>query len=311
MAEAEDTAVRARLETDRRDLLDFSLRNPLLNYRPRAGAWRWSAKSPEQVFQVLRARGAAHGLPAARRGRRRPGRSGCPRNRRRATGSRPPRPIGSCKRASPRTSCSRGCWRSSTRRGRRSRSRGSTRSSSRSGCSAGSRTMPSARSPARAADPGPGRAGAVERARAVPAPLVGERPGVQPLAGREAAGRVRGRVPRAARGRRAGRRRATSTTWPRPSRGRPRWAVERDGGRARVLLVRQVPDVPRPRRGDAGPTDARPGEHPIVRALLHRRLPRAGARGRRGRSARPRSRCRRDSAWSSTPTARRRWPSST
>ena len=33
-----ENAVGARLEADRRDLLDLSLRNPLLNYRPRAGA---------------------------------------------------------------------------------------------------------------------------------------------------------------------------------------------------------------------------------------------------------------------------------
>ena len=63
--------------------------------------------------------------------------------------------------------------------------------------------------------------------------------------------------------------------------------VGRSGrGRARVLLVRQVPDVPRPRRGDlarGGPA-GRPSAHP---GPARRRLPRAAAGGRRRRADRP------------------------
>src|SRR5437868_9898600 len=43
----------ARLEADRRDLLDLSLRNPLLNYRPRARGLEFLGESAAQVFRVL------------------------------------------------------------------------------------------------------------------------------------------------------------------------------------------------------------------------------------------------------------------
>ena len=52
MAEDRD-AVERRLEADRRDLLDLSLRNPLLNYRPRARGLVIVGESPAEVFRIL------------------------------------------------------------------------------------------------------------------------------------------------------------------------------------------------------------------------------------------------------------------
>jgi hypothetical protein len=48
-----ENAVGARLEADRRDLLDLSLRNPLLNYRPRALGLEIVGESPVQLFRAL------------------------------------------------------------------------------------------------------------------------------------------------------------------------------------------------------------------------------------------------------------------
>ena len=45
--------VDTRLDSDRRTLLDLSLRNPLLNYRPRARGFEIVSEAPEQVFQIL------------------------------------------------------------------------------------------------------------------------------------------------------------------------------------------------------------------------------------------------------------------
>jgi hypothetical protein len=44
-----ENLVAARLDADRRALLDLSLRNPLLNYRPRARGLEVVGESPEQV----------------------------------------------------------------------------------------------------------------------------------------------------------------------------------------------------------------------------------------------------------------------
>src|SRR5207302_8886639 len=48
-----ENAVSSRLEADRRDLLDLSLRNPLLNYRPRARGLEFVGESPAQLFRAL------------------------------------------------------------------------------------------------------------------------------------------------------------------------------------------------------------------------------------------------------------------
>jgi very-short-patch-repair endonuclease len=48
-----EDAVRARLEADRRDLLDLSLRNPLLNYRPRARGLTIVGESSAELFRIL------------------------------------------------------------------------------------------------------------------------------------------------------------------------------------------------------------------------------------------------------------------
>src|SRR4051812_10136814 len=48
-----ENAVSARLDADRRDLLDLSLRNPLLNYRPRARGLEFLGESAAQIFRVL------------------------------------------------------------------------------------------------------------------------------------------------------------------------------------------------------------------------------------------------------------------
>jgi hypothetical protein len=45
--------VGSRLDADRRELLDLTLRNPLLNYRPRARSLEFVGESPEQVFGTL------------------------------------------------------------------------------------------------------------------------------------------------------------------------------------------------------------------------------------------------------------------
>ncbi len=47
------SAVSSRLEADRRALLDLSLRNPLLNYRPRARGLEIMGESPAPLFQTL------------------------------------------------------------------------------------------------------------------------------------------------------------------------------------------------------------------------------------------------------------------
>jgi hypothetical protein len=46
-------AVASRLETDRKALLDLSLRNPLLNYRPRARRLDIIGELPTQVYRSL------------------------------------------------------------------------------------------------------------------------------------------------------------------------------------------------------------------------------------------------------------------
>src|SRR4051812_27176268 len=56
MANAENP-VSVRLDADRRDLLDLSLRNPLLNYRPRARGLEFVGESAAQIFRVLVAEG--------------------------------------------------------------------------------------------------------------------------------------------------------------------------------------------------------------------------------------------------------------
>ncbi len=48
-----ENPVHRRLEADRRDLLDLSLRNPLLNYRPRARGLEFLGETAAQVFRVL------------------------------------------------------------------------------------------------------------------------------------------------------------------------------------------------------------------------------------------------------------------
>src|SRR5947208_3983395 len=52
MAHAADP-VSDRLDADREALLDLSLRNPLLNYRPRARGLEVVGESPEQVVRCL------------------------------------------------------------------------------------------------------------------------------------------------------------------------------------------------------------------------------------------------------------------
>ena len=48
-----ENAISARLEADRRDLLDLSLRNPLLNYRPRQRGLEVVGESPAALFRSL------------------------------------------------------------------------------------------------------------------------------------------------------------------------------------------------------------------------------------------------------------------
>jgi hypothetical protein len=60
------TNVRTRLDADRKDLLDLSLRNPLLNYRPRVRALEFVGESPADLFRILVREGRAMAfLPAA------------------------------------------------------------------------------------------------------------------------------------------------------------------------------------------------------------------------------------------------------
>ena len=48
-----DSSVGTRLEADRKDLLDLTLRNPLLNYKPRARGLEFVSAAPADVFRVL------------------------------------------------------------------------------------------------------------------------------------------------------------------------------------------------------------------------------------------------------------------
>src|SRR3954463_8258665 len=52
-------AVGTRLDADRKDLLDLSLRNPLLNYRPRARGLEIVGEAPPEVFRLLVTEGRA------------------------------------------------------------------------------------------------------------------------------------------------------------------------------------------------------------------------------------------------------------
>ena len=52
-----ENAVRARLEADRRELLDLSLRNPLLNYRPRARGLEFRSESAVPIYRIVVAEG--------------------------------------------------------------------------------------------------------------------------------------------------------------------------------------------------------------------------------------------------------------
>ncbi|WP_406693837.1 DUF3320 domain-containing protein [Singulisphaera sp. Ch08] len=54
-----DDPVGSRLNADRRDLLDLSLRNPLLNYRPRSRGLEIVGESPPDVFRILVREGRA------------------------------------------------------------------------------------------------------------------------------------------------------------------------------------------------------------------------------------------------------------
>ncbi|HEX8201565.1 MAG TPA: DUF4011 domain-containing protein, partial [Isosphaeraceae bacterium] len=64
MPDAAD-AVGARLEIDRKDLLDLSLRSPLLNYRPRVRGLEIVGEAPLEVFRILVREGKAMAfLPA-------------------------------------------------------------------------------------------------------------------------------------------------------------------------------------------------------------------------------------------------------
>src|SRR4051812_45130343 len=58
MPDAAD-AVGARLEIDRKDLLDLSLRSPLLNYRPRVRGLEIVGEVPPEVFRILVREGKA------------------------------------------------------------------------------------------------------------------------------------------------------------------------------------------------------------------------------------------------------------
>jgi hypothetical protein len=49
----QESAVSSRLEADRRELLDLTLRNPLLNYRPRARGLEIVGESPVELFRIL------------------------------------------------------------------------------------------------------------------------------------------------------------------------------------------------------------------------------------------------------------------
>src|SRR3954470_382098 len=61
-----ENAVSARLEADRRDLLDLTLRNPLLNYRPRARGLEFQGEVPADLFRVLVKEGKAMSFLPAR-----------------------------------------------------------------------------------------------------------------------------------------------------------------------------------------------------------------------------------------------------
>ncbi len=50
---ADPDRIREKLENDRRSLLDLSLRNPLLNYRPRARGLELVGESPVEVHRIL------------------------------------------------------------------------------------------------------------------------------------------------------------------------------------------------------------------------------------------------------------------
>jgi hypothetical protein len=57
-------ALHARLEADRRDLLDLTLRNPLLNYAPRARGLELSGATPEGLYRLLVREGRPAGIRA-------------------------------------------------------------------------------------------------------------------------------------------------------------------------------------------------------------------------------------------------------
>ena len=58
MSDAGDRVL-ARLEADRRALLDLSLRNPLLNYRPRARGLEMVGEAPPDLLRILVREGKA------------------------------------------------------------------------------------------------------------------------------------------------------------------------------------------------------------------------------------------------------------
>jgi hypothetical protein len=49
----DDSDLRNRLEADRKDLLDLTLRNPLLNFRPRSRSLEFVGESPRELFRIL------------------------------------------------------------------------------------------------------------------------------------------------------------------------------------------------------------------------------------------------------------------
>src|SRR5437868_2626499 len=62
----DSAAIARRLDADRRALLDLSLRNPLLNYRPRRRGLEVVGEVPAEVFRMLvREKRALSFLPAA------------------------------------------------------------------------------------------------------------------------------------------------------------------------------------------------------------------------------------------------------
>jgi hypothetical protein len=65
----DDSDLRKRLEADRKHLLDLSLRNPLLNYRPRSRSLEFVGESPRELFRLLVGEGKALSfLPAVTAG---------------------------------------------------------------------------------------------------------------------------------------------------------------------------------------------------------------------------------------------------